>query len=96
MKTGGILQISSFAWAVFLFGRHDHSLQRSTHASKIFKQSINYLEGERLEREPIPFITQVMHQNRLLASGEETIEFDKVVFLLAAHLVIQAAGGERF
>jgi len=37
-----------------------------------------------------------MHQSRLLASGEETTDLDKVVFLLAAHLVHEAAGGERF
>jgi hypothetical protein len=76
-----------------LFGRNDHS-----HFSCIKDlQAINQLlEGERLECESTSFDTQVMHQSRLLASGEETTDLDKVVFLLAAHLVHEAAGGERF
>ena len=45
----------------------------------------------------IDFFRHSSHASEpLLASGEETTDLDKVVFLLAAHLVNKAAGGERF
>jgi hypothetical protein len=95
MQTGEILQISSFAWAFYLLWKER---LLSTKVFSCFEelQTIKQLEGKRLECESTSFDTQVMHQSRLLASGEETTDLDKVVFLLAAHLVNEAAGGERF
>jgi hypothetical protein len=54
-------------------------------------QAIMQLEGERLEREPISFVTQAMHQSCSLASGEETTTLYQFLFRLPAHLFDQSS-----